>query len=174
MTQISVLHTDQLTAQQYAAIVQLCSTVFDTDYQVFLHRFGRAAHVIAEENGVLLSHALWITRWLQPNDLPPLRTAYVEAVATEPAARGRGLASGVLRRLMAEIQAYEIGGLATGIFDFYARLGWERWLGPIAIRTPSGLVPESDPCLMVLRLPQTPPIDTSGPISCEWREGEAW
>ena len=81
--------------------------------------------------------------WLQPGPGRPLRTAYVEAVATAPSFQRRGYASAVMRRIAAEIAGYELGALSKGSHSFYERLGWERWRGPLAIRTDEGLLPHA-------------------------------
>ena len=78
------------------------------DYEPLYRTFLDATHVLARQQGRLVSHALWVTRWLQCGTLPPLRTAYVEAVATEEAYRGRGFATAVMRRVAAEIRAFDL------------------------------------------------------------------
>jgi aminoglycoside 2'-N-acetyltransferase I len=58
---------------------------------------------------------------------------------------------------------------------FYERLGWELWRGPLFIRTEKGLIPSpTDEEVMIFRLPETPDLDLTAPLSVEWREGEAW
>jgi len=121
-----------------------------------------------------VSHACWVTSWLQPVPGRPLRTAYVEAVATAPGLRGRGYASAVMRRIAAEIAGYELGALSTARASLYRRLGWERWCGPLAIRTDEAPMPTPRDEVMVLHLPQTPELDQDVPMSAEWREGELW
>ena len=106
-----------------------------------------------------------------------LRTGYVEAVATAPSHQGAGHGTAVMRRIGDEVEAvYELGALGTGAFHFYERLGWERWLGPTAVRTPRGLerTPDDDGAMLVLRTSRTPPIDLAGPLTCEWRTGDVW
>ena len=115
-----------------------------------------------------------MTRALQPGELRPLRTAYVEAVATAPPHQGRGYGSAVMRRLAAAIGDYELGGLSTGRFSFYERLGWERWPGPLAIRTQHGLLHTPGERVLILRLPRTPPLDPHALLTAEWRPGELW
>jgi aminoglycoside 2'-N-acetyltransferase I len=95
-------------------------------------------------------------------------------MATEEAYRGRGLATAVMRRVAAEIRAFELGGLSPGQPGLYARLGWELWRGPLFIRTADGLLPTPGERVMVLRLPNTPLLDLDAPLSAEWREGELW
>jgi aminoglycoside 2'-N-acetyltransferase I len=117
---------------------------------------------------------LWVTRWLQPGTLPVLRTAFVEAVATDPAYQGRRLATAVMRALHAGILDFDLGGLSPARYGLYTRLGWELWRGPLFIRTDDGPLATPDEEVMILRLPRTPPLDLDVSLSAEWREGELW
>lgn len=133
--------------------------------------------MLAELSGRVVSHASLVPRTLEV-DGTPLRTGYVEAVATWPELQRRGHGSAVMRAIGALIAAdYELGGLGTDAFGFYGRLGWERWRGPTAVRTPSGTIrtPEEDGYVMVLRTPRTPPdLDLAATIMCGWRAGDVW
>jgi aminoglycoside 2'-N-acetyltransferase I len=108
----------------------------------------------------------------------PLRTGYVEAVATWPELERRGHGSAVMAEIDEIIKAdYELGTLGTDAFPFYERLGWVRWRGPTSVRTKDGDVrtPNEDGYVMVLRTPSTPAeLDLHAPISCEWRSGDVW
>ena len=134
-------------------------------------------HVVVELDGRLASHAAVVRRelWTGPHRL---QTGYVEAVATWPELQRRGLATRAMRAANAHIaDAYELGGLDTGSHGFYERLGWERWRGPLSVRTPDGHrpTPEEDGYVMILRVPRTPAdLDLDAPISCEWRPGDVW
>ena len=137
--------------------------------------FPEPTHVLGYRAGTLVSHALWVTRWLQVETDRMLRTAYVEAVATERAHRGRGYATAVMKRLAEEIQAYDLGALSPFSVAYYERLGWEQWRGPLYIRTKTGPVRSpSDGEVMILRLQNTPALDLDAALSAEWREGELW
>jgi aminoglycoside 2'-N-acetyltransferase I len=139
--------------------------------------FPDTIHVLGRVNGKLVSHALWVTRWLQNKDYPLWRTAFVEVVATDENYRRRGYASAVMRRLAEEIQDYDIGGLCTGhSVHLYAAVGWQLWRGPLFIRMPDGsLLPTpEEKGVMVLPLPKTPPLGLDSPLSAEWRQGELW
>jgi hypothetical protein len=58
---------------------------------------------------------------------------------------------------------------------FYVRLGWERWRGPLFIRTNVGLDPTPEESVMILRLAGTPTdLDLNEPLCAEWRAGELW
>ena len=106
----------------------------------------------------------------------PLKTAYVEAVATLPTFQKRGFATRVLRRLASEIpESFELGALCPATSGIYKRLGWRFWRAPLSIRTPAGQHQETpDERLMVLELPGGPTLDREEPLSAKWREGELW
>jgi aminoglycoside 2'-N-acetyltransferase I len=95
-------------------------------------------------------------------------------VATEPQFQGRGFATAVMRRLASSIHDFEIGGLSPAEPMLYTRLGWVFWQGPLFIRTQAGLLSTPDGSVMILRLPKTPSLDLTLPLSAEWREGELW
>jgi aminoglycoside 2'-N-acetyltransferase I len=165
---------NQLSTVDTAAIVALCSRAFEEDYAPYLETFEGAVHVFARLDGILVSHALWVTRWLKIGDRPRLRTAYVEGVATAAAYRGWGLATAVMERLVSEIDDYDIAGLSPAETTLYARLGWEFWRGPLFTRKEGNLTHDVDEALMIFRLPKTPSLNLSLPISIEWRQGEVW
>jgi aminoglycoside 2'-N-acetyltransferase I len=68
-----------------------------------------------------------------------------------------------------------LGGLSPSDAKFYARLGWESWRGPTAIRTPAGgLLDTTGEDVMILRLPGTPALHLDARLTAEWRPGELW
>lgn len=74
---------------------------------------------------------------------------------------------------------YKYGDDLAALFPFsvdgYARLGWEVWRGPRFIRSAQGrLASPPDEEVMILRLPNTPALDLSAPLSAEWRERILW
>jgi aminoglycoside 2'-N-acetyltransferase I len=174
---LEVLHADQLRPEQLAEIHALCNrayAVYGVDLEPLYQTFTDTTHVIGWWGSAIVSHAMWVTRWLQPGDQPPLRTAYVEMVATEPGFQGRGFASAVMRRLASAIEPFEMGGLSPAEPTLYTKLGWVFWQGPLFIRTQDGLTSTPDDSVMILRLPKTPSLDLTLPLSAEWREGELW
>lgn len=133
-------------------------------------------HWLIETDGRIVSHASVVERVLEV-DGRPLRTGYLEAVATEPARQGGGLGTRVVTAAANHIRArFELGGLSTGSPGFYERLGWIRWHGPTFVRTAHGLqrTADEDDGIMVLPTPASPPLDTVASISCEWRPGDVW
>jgi aminoglycoside 2'-N-acetyltransferase I len=171
---VEVLRSDQLTSEQLAEIHALCNRAYHADLEPLFRTFTGTTHVIGWWGSSMVSHAMWVTRWLQPGNQLPLRTAYVEMVATEPQYQGRGFASAVMRRLASAIHGFELGGLCPAEPMLYTKLGWVFWQGPLFIRTQDGLRSTPEEQVMILPLPQTPSLDLTLPLSAEWREGELW
>jgi aminoglycoside 2'-N-acetyltransferase I len=172
---LEVARVAELSAAQKAEIITLCTAAYEENFDRIFELLPNSTHVLARLNGTLVSHVAWVTRWLQPEGLPPLRTAYVEAVATAPEWQGRGFATAALRETAARIGDYDLGALSPSDAAFYERLGWELWRGPLAVRTENGLLPTpDDEEVMILRLPRTPPLDATARLTAEWREGDAW
>ena len=171
---ITVCPAADLSAADRADIIALCSLAYEEDAEPWITPLVDPVHVIGRIDGRMVSHAAWVERWLQPEGLEPLRTAYIEAVATHPDAQRRGLASRIMAALPALLGNFELGGLAPSDAGFYAQLGWESWLGPLSVRTPEGLVASEGEEAMILRLPRTPALDLTVGLSIEGRDGEVW
>ena len=178
---IRQLHTDQLTAVEVAAVRELLWAAFaddedgeftEDDWQ---HSIG-GVHFVLEVDTEIVCHASVVGREIQVGGRP-LRTGYVEAVATAPGQQLRGYGSAVMRELASHIEPnFELGALGTGRQSFYERLGWQIWRGPSYVRTAGGLerTAEDDGYILVLATPSSPALDLDAPISCEWRPGDAW
>lgn len=169
-----VVQRHRLSTQTEQDILSLCLHEWGNDFVALWPTFVDSTHVLALLEGRVVSHALWVTRWLQPAPCPSLRTAYVEAVVTDATYRRQGLATAVLQRLHTHIRDFEIGGLSPSRVSFYERLGWEYWRGPLSVRTATGSIATPDEEVMILRLPRTPRLDLNAPLSVEWRDGELW
>lgn len=172
--EISIIPKNKLIQTDYQAIIELCSRAYEEDYAPFMASVADSVHVLAKLAGKLISHATWITRWIQIGDSAPFRTAYVEGVATAAKFRGCGYASAVMTRLQAEIQEFELGGLSPAETSLYSRLGWEYWQGLLYGRRGDALIPFPEDGAMIFRLPKTPKIDLCAQASIEWRQGEVW
>lgn len=173
---MQVIAHQALTAEQYQDVLQLCSTVYEEPLAPFEPWADEAGHVLGYLQGKLVSHAMWVSRFLQPTGAPLLHTAYVEAVATLQEYQQQGFGTAVMRRLQAEIIDYDLGGLSENpdVRFWYQRLGWESWRGQLLIRTEQGLLPTPGEHCMILRLPKTPALDLGSSLSAEWRTGELW
>ena len=172
--------TGDLAEAETAAIRTLLRDAFVDDGEGFTdedwaHVVG-GLHFVLERDGTILAHAAVVGRELHAG-AEPLRTGYVEAVATRPVDQRRGFGTRVIRAVNDHIRAtYQLGALSTGSHAFYARLGWASWLGPTGVRTPSGTVPtpEDDDGIMILTTPASPPLDRHAFLSCPWRSGDVW
>jgi aminoglycoside 2'-N-acetyltransferase I len=157
-----------------AALLGLCEAAYGEPMRLYLEDIGPGEHLLGLSDGVLVSHVMWVTRRLQPEGMAPLRTAYVELVATAPEAQGRGHATRLLEAVPELVAEYELAALSPATEGLYAHLGWRFWRGPLSIRTETGLMPTPEEEIMFLRLPRTPPLDDTLPLSAEWRPGEVW
>jgi aminoglycoside 2'-N-acetyltransferase I len=156
-------------------IISLCNRAYEENMASLFETFVNATHILGYCEGELVSHALWVTRYLQAGTNPIMRAAYIEAVATEADYRKRGFASSIMNHLIDEIQDYELAALSPFSVEFYRRLGWELWSGPLFIRKNEKLLASpDDEEVMIFRLPKTPPLDLNAPLSAEWRAGEPW
>lgn len=173
--------TDDLTKAEVRAIRELLAAAFGTDDEErfseedWEHAIG-GTHFVLGIDGEVVAHASVVERELHVSGRP-LRTGYVEAVATAPEQQRAGLGSLVMRDVGSYIQdRFELGALGTGRDLFYQRLGWETWQGASSVRTPTGTrpTPDEDGYILVLRTPSSPPLDLSAEISCEWRPGDVW
>lgn len=179
---VRVLATADLTPRDLAAIRALLDAAFGTGEEAFAdadwqHAIG-GTHFIVELDGEIVSHASVVQRTIEI-DGRPLRTGYVEAVATAPGRHGEGLGSAVMTAASQHIrERFELGALGTGRHSFYERLGWETWRGPTSVRMPDGQrvrSPAEDGDVMILRTPRTPDrLDLDGPIAVDWRAEEPW
>ena len=172
--------TVELSAAELAAIRALLDAAFapddpffpETDWQ---HALG-GVHFVATLDGETVAHASVVERELHAGGRP-LRTGYVEAVATSPALQNRGIGTLVMGAAGDHIVTdYELGALGTGEHGFYERLGWQTWRGPTFVRLPEGdrRTPDEDGGIMVLATPATGAIDLAAALSCDWRPGDVW
>jgi aminoglycoside 2'-N-acetyltransferase I len=175
------LASPELSAAEIAEIRRLLGEAFgddpeerfeDADWE---HALG-GTHVVVDDHGQIVAHAAVVERELHVAGRP-IRTGYVEAVATVPRRQGEGLGTRAMAAVGEIIEAdYELGALGTGSHHFYERLGWETWRGPAFVRTPEGdrRTADDEGFILVLRTVRTPTLDLSAAISCEWRPGDVW
>jgi aminoglycoside 2'-N-acetyltransferase I len=176
------LRSDDLTEAEVARLRELMLAAFagdehggftDDDWR---HALG-GMHFLLEIGGAIVTHASVVERDIRVAG-QPLRTGYVEAVATDPALQGKGYGSEIMRAVGAHIEeaGYELGVLGTGSQPFYERLGWQIWPGPSYVRVGDreDPTPYEDGYIMFRRTAATPALDPTAPISCEWRPGDVW
>ena len=164
------MRTSEMDDRMRSHVVRLCVEAHaEPDFEnLFSYLPDNGLHVLASIDDTLVGHAVITTRWLQAGAKPRLRTAYVDAVATSPQHQGLGIGTTLMARLAMEATGWDIACLETERQSFYEHLGWEEWQGPLAGRTDAGLIPTPDQTgIMVLRLPDTPPLDLQELLTIE-------
>jgi aminoglycoside 2'-N-acetyltransferase I len=179
MTRLRSVATAELGGAELAALRELLFEAFGGrfDEHDWEHTLG-GVHVLAVDGDQVVAHGAVVPRMLLTGGRP-LRTGYVEGVATRADRRGRGLATLVMREVGRVIErGYELGALGdgSGIPGFYQRLGWETWQGPTWVAAPQGRerTAEEDGSILVLRTPATGALDPTASITCDWRPGDVW
>lgn len=171
--------TRDLDEPTLAAIIEVCHACWpsgDFSDEDFAHALG-GRHFLAEAGGRVVSHASVVPRSLEL-DGGALRAGYVEAVATLPEYRRRGMATRLVEAANAHIAAeFELGALSTGVPAFYERLGWRRWRGGTWVRELDGSLTrtaDDDDGILILPTPATPQPNLNGRLVCDWRPGDVW
>jgi aminoglycoside 2'-N-acetyltransferase I len=110
---LRTLRTNELDEATRSAVIRLCIDAHqEEDFRnLFSYLPPDGLHVLADLGGELVGHAVVTTRWLQPLDLPLLRTAYVDAVATSPAQQRRGVGSAVMSHLASVVVDFDVACL---------------------------------------------------------------
>lgn len=176
MTEVRTIHTADLDAASRGAARALLYDVFDdmTEHD-WEHALG-GIHAVAWDGSDLIGHASLIQRRLLHGGRA-LRAGYVEAVAVRADRRGHGHGAALMAALEdVARRAYEVAalGAAHQAAGFYAARGWQCWQGPTSALTPDGITrtADDDGCVYVLSL--TAPLDLTGELTCDWRDGELW
>ena len=176
MTDVRIVPTHELSSAELRALRGLLDEAFDGGFtdDDWDHTVG-GLHVVVLD-GAIVSHGSVVERLLVAGDRP-LRTGYVEGVATATGHRNRGHAQTVMRAVGGIIRSHhELGGLSTGLVDYYMRFGWEVWQGPTYVNAPDGpaRTAEDDGGVMILRTRFTSDLDTTTRLMCDWRAGDVW
>jgi aminoglycoside 2'-N-acetyltransferase I len=139
------------------------------------HALG-GVHALVWDGPALIGHGSVIQRRLLHRGRA-LRAGYVEAVAVRPGRQGEGHGAALMGALERVLRgAYDLGALGSSEegAGFYAARGWKLWQGPSSALTPTGIrpTPGEDGCLYVFEL--AVPLDISGELTCDWRDGDVW
>jgi aminoglycoside 2'-N-acetyltransferase I len=175
---IRVAHTADvepaLLGEIHAMLVEVFEGTFvEADWE---HALGGIHAIALSEDGALVGHASVVQRRLLHGGRA-LRTGYVEGVGVRREARRRGHASALMDAIERVIRgAYEVGalGASDAAIPLYTARGWLPWQGETYALAPGGRVrtPEDDDSLYVLELAR--PLDRTGEIACDWRDGNVW
>ena len=171
---IERVRTASLAPRVFEQVQALCKEAYAEDLAHYFVDIGPGVHLLGWHGPALVSHLMWVDRPLYLEGRETLRSAYVELVATRTRDLRHGYATKLMQRLALELGAYDLAALSPSGTTLYDRLGWERWRGPLSVRTAGGLVPSPDEELMVLRLAGSPELDLNAPLAVDWRPGEVW
>ncbi len=177
MVEVHTAHTAELGTAALEAARALLDAVFEGDMSDhdWEHALG-GVHALVWEGDEVVGHASVVQRRLLHGGRA-LRAGYVEGVGVRADRRLRGFGAAMMDALEGVVRgAYELGALGATdeAADFYAARGWDLWLGTTSAITPTGITPteEVDGCVYVL--PVAAPLDLSGELACDWRDGDLW
>ena len=178
MARVRTVPTADLTDADRAELRRLLDDAFagDFDDDDGDHCLG-GLHLLISEDGAFVAHAAVVQRrFLHAGR--SLRGGYVEGVAVAPRRRGRGLAAAVMAEAERVVdRGYDLGALSasTAGRGLYVARGWLPWQGDTAVLSPTGLTrtPEDDDSTFVRPVPGVP-LDRTGVLACDWRDGDVW
>ena len=155
----------------------MLDAAFDGDFSDadWDHALG-GLHAFVRDGDAVVAHASVVQRRLLHGGRA-LRAGYVEGVGVRPDLQRRGYGGQMMEALERVIRgAYDMGALGAtdAAVKLYTSRGWERWLGPTSALTPAGVVRTEDEDGSVYVLRASVPLDVSGELTCDWRDGDVW
>ena len=177
MTDVRVAHTSALDATTLAAARALLDDAFQGEFSDhdWDHSLG-GMHALAWDGDELIGHASVVQRRLIHGGRA-LRAGCVEGVGVHADRRRGGHGTDLMEALAPIIRgAYDLGALSATDAGaaLYTGLGWQLWQGPTSVLTPSGIARTEGDDGSVYVLPVAVPLDLSGELTCDWREGDVW
>ena len=175
---VSFIRTVSLSNEERAEIMRVCCEAFGGPFdELFDLVAPTGVHVLARLDDCLVSHAVITERRFRIGDLPVMRAAYIDAVATLPGEQRKGYGSEVMRKTVeyASVE-FDIAGLATVLDHWYGNMGWEHWKGELGLDDGGAVtVTENlEERVMIHRLPATPAVDVNARLIADWRPGGGW
>ncbi len=177
MIEVRTAHTADLDPAVLAAARALLQEVFEGDVTEhdWEHALG-GMHALVLEEGEVIGHASVVQRRLL-HRRRALRTGYVEGVGVRADRRGRGYGAAMMEAVERVARGgYELGALAAAdeAAGFYAARRWQVWQGPSFALTPAGIERTEQEDGGIYVLPVSVPLDLSGELTCDWRDGDLW
>ncbi|GAA1273341.1 GNAT family N-acetyltransferase [Saccharothrix xinjiangensis] len=176
MSPISLLHTWQLPGAVRAAARELLDEAFDGEFsdEDWAHALG-GVHALARDGDELIGHGAVVQRLMTAGGRV-LRVGYVEGVAVRASHRRRGVGGALMASLEEVVRgAHDLGALSASeeARELYEGRGWLPWRGRTFALTPDGVrrTEEEDEGVLVLPVE---PVDLSGDLTCDWRDGDVW
>jgi aminoglycoside 2'-N-acetyltransferase I len=177
MSDVRTAHTADLDAATLTTVRELLDAVFRGDFsdEDWDHALG-GVHALLWEGDELIAHGSVVQRRIL-HGMRALRAGYVESVAVRADRQRRGHGHTVMETLERVVRgAYELGALGASEAGagLYAARGWQRWRGRTFALTPDGVVRTEEEDDGVYVLPVSVPLDLSGELTCDWRDGDLW
>ena len=170
------LSDQHLDATQHHAIRVLLNAAFDHEFsdEDNDHAAG-GVRVIAMDGAQIVGHAAVVARTITIAGTPHT-VGYVEGVAVLPSYQGQGIGAQIMRQITDMAQRdFEIAMLSTGEIDFYAKFGWQRFVGQSFVDEHGTIIRTAaeDEGLMVLT--HLHHLNQPGVAwVCDWRTGDVW
>ena len=171
---IERVRTNSLAPRVLEQVKALCNEAYGEDLGGYFTDIGPGVHLLGWSGPALVSHLMWVDRALHLEGREPLRSAYVELVATRKRDQRHRYATRLMERFALESHGYDLGALSPSATSLYERLGWEKWRGALFVRHGETVEATPDEEVMVLRLPGTPALDLDASLTVDWRPGEVW
>ncbi len=168
----------EVSAERVSAIRRMLDEAFDGRFSDddWNHSLG-GTHAMILDGEQVLAHASVVPRTITVGTRQ-VHVGYVEGAGVTPALHRQGLGSAVIVAINGVIgDRFELGMLSTGEFQFYERLGWERWHGPTWTIHADGRrerTEDEDDGIMAYRTERSGDVDVTSPIVCEHRLGDCW
>lgn len=176
MLELRTAHTADLGASTKSAVRLLLDDAFGAVSDDTFENVLGGVHALLIEDGDLVGHASVVQRRMLHGGRA-LRTGYVEGVAVREDRRRRGHGAAMMSVLERVVQSgYQLGALGASADGgrLYASRGWQLWHGPSSALTPAGIRPTADKDGCIYVLPVSIPVDVSGELVCDWRQGALW
>jgi len=172
--EVHTAHTAELDTATLEAARALLDAVFEGDMSDhdWEHALG-GVHALVWEGDEMVGHAAVVQRRLLHGGRA-LRAGYLEGVGVRPDRRRRGHGAAMMEALERVVRgAYELGALGATdeAAGFYAARGWDLWQGPTSALTPTGIT-RTEEEIYVLAV--AAPLNLSGELTCDWRDGDVW
>jgi aminoglycoside 2'-N-acetyltransferase I len=174
--ELRTAHTADLDASTRFAIRRLMDAAFDGVSDDTFENVLGGVHALVVEESELVGHGSVVQRRLLHAG-QALRTGYIEGVAVREDRRRRGHGAAMMSALERMVRtAYQLGALGASIEGgrLYASRGWQLWRGPSSALTPDGVRRTADKDGFIYILPVSVPVDVTGELICDWRQGALW
>lgn len=166
----------ELNSTQFAAIRTLLDAAFEHEFSDEDNNHANGGtRVIAMDGDQIVGHAAVIARTIMIAGTPHT-VGYVEGVAVLPHRQGQGIGAEMMRRITRMCgDTYQISMLSTGEQDFYAKFGWQRFVGQSYVDDHGTITRTADEDEGLMVYTTLTHLNQPGvAFVCDWRTGDVW